>query len=87
MEPLASIEDMEEFMDTLLIEEVDITPIGVNENSAISLYDMLVDLNPDWILLLVFLNLACIWFQSPRIIFQISSVLFLAMSLWNLQRR
>jgi len=49
MEPLASIEDMEEFMDTLLIEEVDITPIGVNENSAISLYDMLVDLNPDWI--------------------------------------
>lgn len=49
MEPLMSLEDMEEFMDNLLIDEVDITPIGINESSAIRLYDMLVDLNADWI--------------------------------------
>jgi len=36
-------------MDNLLIDEVDITPIGINESSAIRLYDMLVDLNADWI--------------------------------------
>lgn len=49
MEPLMSLDDIKEFMDTILIEEIDITPIVINENSAISLYDMLVDLNPDWI--------------------------------------
>ncbi|MFY9177472.1 MAG: ABC transporter substrate-binding protein [Caldicoprobacterales bacterium] len=49
IEPLISLEGMEEFMDTLLEEEVGMTPIGMTEDSAMSLYDMLVDLNPDWI--------------------------------------
>lgn len=49
LEPILSIDGMESYLDTMLKEEKDLEPIGLNEEEAIKLYDMLVDLNATWI--------------------------------------
>ncbi|NLJ40058.1 MAG: extracellular solute-binding protein [Clostridiales bacterium] len=49
MEPIKSIENLETFMDILLEEEQDITPIAMNEDEAVGLYNMLVGLHENWI--------------------------------------
>ncbi len=49
MEPIVSLDSMESYMDTILIQDPELTPIEMDERQAIKLYDMLIDLHQTWI--------------------------------------
>lgn len=49
MELISSLEGIEDYIDTILVEESDMVPIDMDENMAINLYNMFVDKNSAWL--------------------------------------